>query len=452
MNPSRAVAGALLCGLLAACGATTQAVTPRTPGAMRANAATPLIYLFDAHVPPVAIDEVPIAGGTPVARIRNGLTAAGTAIVDKSGTLYVINFTGAQYQILEYPSGAVSPARTVTTGIGYPTAITVDPKGELYVLNLGGPLVKYDAGSSTPAYATYRGICRPGSAASVAGVTVDPYDTLYVLSSCRNGTFIREYDAGLPRIARTIAMPASQLPIGFTVDKTGTLYVTYFDSQNGFRLGLSEYARGATVPSTSFDFGPTPKQGSGGSGPVIDEVTGRLYTTFGICTQLNSGPWRCAGYIYGFRRGRKKPVVTITAPHLHIFTAPVFDANGNLYTELASPTSPFDSILRFSGSGTRKTRLMRNRQLQLITVWPNANSPALVPYSGVTGTAAAACQSTPMSQSRPRSFLANERNAISVSVLMMPSRAPTCSVTKSLSCSCSFTRAMATRSNGPATE
>lgn len=453
MNPLRAVAAGLLCGSLTACAAASNpALTPRTPAAIKARAATPLIYVFDGHVPPVAIDEVPLAGGQPLARIRNGLTAAGSGIVDKSGTLYVVNFTGIQYQILEYPLGALSPALILTTGIGYPTAIAAGPKGELYVLNLGGPLVKYDPGSSTPAYATYRGTCRAGSNAPAAGVTVDPYDTLYVLESCRNGAFVQEYDGGQPRVARTIAVPAAQQPIGFTADKTGTLYMTYFDSQSNFRLGVSEYARGTTLPSTSFDFGPAPRQGSGGSGPVIDEVTGRLYTTFGICTQIDGRPWRCAGYIYGFRRGLKRPVVTITAPHLHLFTAPHFDEQGNLYTELASPTSPFDSILRFSGSGTRKARLMRNRLLDLITVWPNADSPAAVRYSGVTASAGAACQSTPMSQSSPRSFLANERNAMSVSVLTTPSRAPTCSVTKSLSCSCSFTRAMATRSNGPATE
>ena len=44
----------------------------------------------------------------------------------------------------------------------------------------------------------------------------------------------------------------------------------------------------------------------------------------------------------------------------------------------------------------------------------------------------------PMSQSSPRSFFENERKAISVSVLRIPSSAATCSVTRSLSCSCCF--------------
>src|SRR6185312_1963568 len=132
VNPLRAVAGGLLCCSLAACAATTtQPLAPRVPSAIRANAATPRIYLFDGHVPPIAIDEIPIAGGPPLARIRDGLTAAGSGIVDKSGTLYVVNFTGVQYQILEYPLGALSPALTITTGIGYPTGITAGPNGQL---------------------------------------------------------------------------------------------------------------------------------------------------------------------------------------------------------------------------------------------------------------------------------------------------------------------------------
>lgn len=452
MNVFRAVACTLLCALPAACAAPTpQPMTPRLPGILRTDAVTPLIYLFDGRVPPVAIDELPIAGGRPVAKIRNGLTAPDGAIVDKSGKLYVVNYTGAQFQILEYPSGAVAPAAAITIGIGTPGGMTVGPQDELYVLNQGGPLVRYEAGSTKPAYATYRGVCKPGSP-STFSLTVDPYDTLYALIMCAKSAVIQEYDNGLPRVARTIRMPASELPIGFTADKSGTLFVTYFDTLQRFRLGVAEYARGSTAPMTQFDFGPVPKMGSGGTSPVIDEVTGRLYTTFGICTQVSPHPWHCAGYVYGFRRGSKKPVVTITAPHLRLFSSPVFDTSGRIYVESSGPTSPFDSIWRYSASGADKTRLVRNRLLSLIDVWPDADSPNIGRYSGVTGGFGAACQSTPMSQSSPRSFLANERNAMSVSVLTMPSSAAMCSVTKSLSCSCSFTRAMATRSNGPATE
>lgn len=452
MNALRAVACTLLCALPAACAApTTQPMTPHVPNTVRTNAITPLIYLFDGRIPPAAIDEVPIAGGRPVAQIRNGLTAPGGAIVDKAGKLYVVNYTGAQFQILEYPSGAVAPTATITTGIGTPGGLTVGPKGDLFVLNQGGPLVMYAANSTTAAYATYRGICKPGSPATYS-LTVDPYDTLYALIMCTNNAVIQEYDNGLPRVSRTIQMPASDLPIGFTADKRGTLYVTYFDSLQRFRLGVAEYPRKSTAPSTQFDFGPVPKTGSGGTSPVIDEVTGRLYTTFGICTQMSPRPWHCTGYVYGFRRGLKKPVVTLRAPHLRLFSSPIFDASGNLYVESDGPTSPFDSIWRYSASGTNKTRILRSRLLGLIDVWPNADSPSIAQYSGVTSGFRTACQSTPMSQSRPRSFLANDRNAMSVSVPMMPSSAATCSVTRSLSCSCSFTRAMATRSNGPATE
>ena len=378
MTRAHVASAAMLCSTLAACATAAQSVTPRAPGVQRAKATTPIAYLFDGHVPPVAIDEIPLGGGPPVARIRNGLTGPSSALVDKSGTLYVLNFTGAQYQILEYPSGALSPAQTVTTGIGYPGAIAVSAPGDLYVLNAGGPLVKYAPASSTPAYATYRGICRPASGASVAALTIDAYNTLYALTQCRRGTVIQEYGGGLPQVTRTIHLPAAQMPIGMTADKTGTLYVTYFDTQQRYRLGVSEYARNATMPATSFDFGPTPKQGSGGGAPVIDEVTGRLYTTFGICTQIDSGPWHCAGYIYGFRRGLKRPVLTIAAPRMHLLTPPVFDASGNLYTELASPKSPIDTIWRYSPSGTREALLLKNRALDLITVWPNADSPSVV--------------------------------------------------------------------------
>lgn len=450
MNALRAVACTLLCALPAACAA-PQRITPRVPQTMQKTALTPLIYLFDAHVPPVAIDEVPISGGPPVLRIRDGLSAPGGAIVDKNGTLYVVNYTGTQFQVLEYPPGTLAPAATITVGIGAPGGMTVGPKGELYVLNQAGPLVMYAAGSTTPAYATYHGICRPGGP-STYSLTVDPYDTLYALIMCTKSAVIQEYDDGLPRVARTIRMPESELPIGFTADKTGTLYVTYFDTLQRFRLGVAEYARRSTAPSTQFDFGPVPKRGSGGTSPVVDEATGRLYTTFGICTRISPHPWHCAGYVYGFRHGSKRPVVTLTAPHLRLFSSPAFDPNGSLYVESSGPTSPIDSIWRYSANGTRKTRLLRNRLLSLIDVWPSAGSPSVVRYSGVTADGESACQSTPMSQSSPRSFLANARNAMSVSVLTIPSSAATCSVTKSLSCSCSFTRAMATRSNGPATE
>jgi len=453
MNALRAAVATLLCSLTA-CATATQPATPNAPGALRTHATTPLIYLFDGHVPPTAIDEIPATGGPPIEQIRNGLTSPGAGLVDKNGTLYVINFTGAQYQILEYPPSAVSPAVTITNGIGFPGGgFTVGPMGELYVLNLGGPLVKYDPGSATPSYATYHGICPVGSGPAAEAITVDRFDTLYALLECRKGAIVREYDGGLPRVARTIRLANNQVPVGITADKTGTLYVTYFDTLHRYRMGVAEYARGTTAPATAFDFGPLPKIGSGGSGPVVDEVTGRLYTTFGICTQVSSGhPWHCAGYIYGFRRGSKKPEITIAAPRLHLLGPPRFDSNGNLYAELNSPVSSFDSIWRYSASGKRERRIVRNRSLEFITVWPNADSASLVRSSSVTAAFAAACQSTPMSQSSPRSFLANARNAISVSVFAMPSSAATCSVTKSLSCSCSFTRATATRSNGPATE
>jgi hypothetical protein len=446
----RVVALALLCSALAACGAaTTQSATPNAPGALRASSVSPLFFLFDASIPPVAIDEIPVTGGTPVAQIRNGLTGPAGAIVDANGTLYVANYTGTQFQILEYPFGALSPASAVTIGVGYPGGMTVGPKGELYVFNVGGPLVMYAPGSTTPAYATYNGVCKVAGE-PIAQVAVDPFDTLYAMSVCKKGTVIREYDNGSPLVARTIHLAAP--PIGLTADQNGTLYVTYFDTKRNLRLGISEYRRGTTMPSLAFDFGPTPKHASGGSGPVIDETTGRLYATFGVCIAISSGPWHCEGDIYGFRPGSKKPDVTITAPHLHVMTAPVFDAAGNLYTEFVSPVSPLDSIWRYSASGTRQARLVRNRGLQLITVWPNADSSSVTRDASVPGGFVAACQSTPMSQSSPRSFLANERKAISVSVLTMPLSAAMCSVTKSLSCSCSFTRAMATRSNGPATE
>lgn len=452
MNVLRAVACTLLWALLAACAAsTTQPIMPRAASGVRSAAVTPLIYLFDGHVPPTAIDELPSAGGRPVTQIRNGLTEPASAVVDKTGKLYVVNYTGAQFQILEYPSGAAAPAAAITIGIGTPGGVTVSPKGELYVLNQAGPLVKYAAGSTTPAYTTYRGICKPGSPATYA-LSIDPYDTLYALSMCTKNAVIQEYDNGLPHVSRTIQMPGTELPIGLTADKQGTLYVTYFDTLQSFRLGVAEYARDSTVVSTQFDFGPVPKQASSGTSPVVDEVTGRLYTTYGICTHVAPRPWHCAGYVYGFRRGLKKPVVTLTAPHLRIFSAPVFDASGNLYVESSGPTSPFDSIWRYSATGTGKTRLLRSRLLSLIDIWPDADSPTIVRHSGVTAGFASACQSTPMSQSSPRSFLANERNAMSVSVFTIPSSAATCSVTKSLRCSCSFTRATATRSNGPATE
>jgi hypothetical protein len=449
-----AAAAALLGSLLAACATrSTQPVMPNAPGTLRARATVPLIYLLDGRVPPTAIDEIPVTGGPPIAQIRNGLNAPGGGVVDESGTLYVVNFTGAQYQVLEYPSGTLSPALTVTIGIGFPGGgITVGPKSELYVLNLGGPLVKYDPGSATPSYVTYRGICPQSGGQAASGVTVDGFDTLYVLLECRSDTIVQEYDGGVPRVARTIHLASNAMPIGLTADKRGTLYVTYFDVNQRYRLGVAEYARRKTTPFAAFDFGPQPKMGSGGSGPVVDEVTGRLYTTFGICTQNTGRPWHCAGYIYGFRRGSKRPDVTITAPHLHLLGTPQFDSSGRLYTEVISPLSPLDAIWRYSASGEREARIVRNRALALITVWPNADSGNLVRSSALAVGFAPACQSTPMSQSSPRSFLAKERNAMSVSVLTIPSSAATCSVTKSLSCSCSFTRAMATRSNGPATE
>lgn len=354
------------------------AITPPF-AAQRAVAAATHLYVWNENVPPAELDEYPTTGGRPALRISSprGLLAGRTAI-DGNGTLYIVGGPPYAPSIGEYKAGSTKPFKTIVKGVGAVIGLTSDEKNDLYVLDSGGPLVKYAAGATKPAFATYSGLCA-NAYGGPEELTEDRTGGVYVLSRCgkpgpQAHSNISQF-AGGAKVKRTIKLAPALLPFALTVDANLRLYVAYEDQSANYRLGIAEYDPGSTKPVASFYVGPAPSSGgnAGGGAPVVDDSTGVLYQTYDACT-VSGQKLTCNSSIYVFPRGAKTPSHTFQGPAGTTLGTPVLDADGNLYAQSESPNSLVFTIQRFDkGTGNRAT-VLSSRRILLGFAWPTVGS------------------------------------------------------------------------------
>lgn len=369
----------LLCVTLVGCGLQNAAPSPLTPQDpfRAAVAGTTHLYVWNESVPPAELDEYPTAGGRPALRISSPLGLFSVrSTIDGNGALYMVGGTPYAPNVSVYKPGAAKPFQAIVKGVGQVIGLATDATNDLYVLNGGGPLVKYAPGATEPAFATYSGLCAT-SYGGPAVLAADRAGNVYVGANCGKGTqshaVVAVY-AGGTKPKRTISLDPSLHAIGFTVDKSGRVYVAYADASNKYRLGLAEYDVGTVKPVRSFYFGPSSSADEVNAGvPVVDDATGMLYQTYSTCSETNA-MLQCSSSIALFPRGAIAPSRTLSGPADAVLGTPVLDADGNLYVEVESPRSPLVTIARYAKGTWTRTKVLSNRKLFLAFAWPTVAS------------------------------------------------------------------------------
>ncbi|HTX59249.1 MAG TPA: hypothetical protein VMH02_06175 [Verrucomicrobiae bacterium] len=360
---------ALLCALaLASCSGSVASGVP----AATATASPPeLLFTWHKSGGAYAIEEYAAATGKLVLRIP-GFSKPMGAVVDASGTLYAVVARADGYGVNVYPAGSTQPVRTITEGIGHPSGLKIGPAGALYVANAGGPIAKYAAGAGSPSLSIHPRGC---PAQDAPEFTVDAAGTIDVicgapLSAQRQQ--IVEYDDS-PAIARTIEVPSSRKPLNVTTDPLDRLYLDYV-KLGTVGAGISEYDAGQTSPLRSFVF----SENEGIGELLYDSSTNQLVEAAGICFSFNGGPWTCESAIDFTDRNATKVALQILPPRGWIFGVPRFDAYGDVYVGVGSPTDSLESIREYPPrSATGWRTVLRATGLSLIAVWPAgaASSP-----------------------------------------------------------------------------
>jgi len=352
-------------------------VVPMVPSSVSAPASH--LYVWNASVPPAELDEYPTTGGNPILRIKSprGISAGRTTI-DGNGTLYINGGPPYAPHIDEYEAGSTKPFKTITKGVGSVIGLTTDEKNDLYLLDAGGPLVKYAPGATTPAFATYSGLCTQRSSAGPEVLTADRNGNAYVLASCAGNRQSRgvvlQYD-GRGKVTRTISIRLPRQPYAITVDAAGRLYVAFAEFSGGIRLGVAEYDPGATKPASSFYVGQrlTTSGQINVTPPVVDDSSGTLFVTFTLCSATGITASKCTSAVYLFPHGVTTASKTLRAPAGTIYDAPVLDAAGNLYVEASSKSSVL-TIERFAKDTWNGKTVVSGHKLLLGFAWPTIGS------------------------------------------------------------------------------
>jgi sugar lactone lactonase YvrE len=275
--------------------------------------------------------------------IREGIDIAGALAFDKSGTLFVANYANGG-SITEYAPGKASVLRTIAKGVSYPTALAVDPSGTLYVLNSGngGSITEYASKSTTVLRSIKKGLLGP------VAIAFDSGGTLAVANDGANaggGDSITEYAPEKTVVLRKIPDRTIQSGTRLAFDRSGTLYVSGFDSKS-VQFTVTEYAAGRSSPLRTITAGlDQPGQ------PAFDK-SDDLYVPNGVNTNAT---------VTAYAPGSTSVLRTIAdgvATPLDI----AFDPAGKLYVcnNWTSGTTGTGSISVYPAGGTEPTLRITN--------------------------------------------------------------------------------------------
>jgi hypothetical protein len=160
----------------------------------------------------------PSSGNTPIRTIPSSYPVVS---VDKSGTLYVVNYDTSGVSV--YPPGAsTTPAFQFNAGMSGPFVTTFDSAGNLYVLNYGGENVteyKPPFSSSSAVFKTF------GSSTYIDdpyGLSVDLTGNVYVASYSTDS--VSEFTQAAP-LANVRTLGAGSYTLNVGTDQLGNAYV-----------------------------------------------------------------------------------------------------------------------------------------------------------------------------------------------------------------------------------
>lgn len=243
----------------------------------------------------------------PVRKIANGLARTWSMAVAASGELFVASFYSSV--IYEYAPGSQIIERKITKGVSYPAAVSVDDSGYLYVSNCEHCVAPVPYNTVTiyaPKHATLDNTIQT-SYESSERVAFDNDDNAYVTDAASVDVYSGH---GTKRI-RTISGAGGDI----VLDKSGTLYsaqMKYFYSGGSVLV----YAPKAISPKYSITKGIYDPQA------LATDSAGNLY----VANAAHND-------IVMYAPASAKPAWTITvATGLSWPQSLAFDASGNLYS------------------------------------------------------------------------------------------------------------------------
>jgi hypothetical protein len=203
-------------------GAPTSAVTRTvTQSRVEPNAGTTLIYVcvFTANEC-IWYDR----GSNQVAGTITGLSFPSGVAVDKTGAVYIANFSAQNIPV--YAKGSTTLLRTLDDSGHLPADVTVDTNGVVYVANFidvnaaSGSISVFAPGSTTVS----RVITDPNFG-DVTGVAVDEHHELVACYNNSNGGFCDEFDHARGHGRTVVSNPGSGGMQGVAFDNAGDLAV-----------------------------------------------------------------------------------------------------------------------------------------------------------------------------------------------------------------------------------
>jgi DNA-binding beta-propeller fold protein YncE len=212
-----------------------------SPNTASKNAASAGQYLYVSNYSSNTVAVYKPMSSVLERTISAGLSGPVALVIDKHGTLYVVNQVGGTVTI--YGAGKSKPRLTIS-GLSQPYAITVDLSGNLYVATASA-LFKYGPGKKKPTYSIM-------TTTAAAAIAVDSkHRTLYaafpspsyICNGGGSGGTVTAYNGGSGAVIRTITNGISN-PIVLALGTRGMLYVANRTGGSGLgSIGGYEYGR-----------------------------------------------------------------------------------------------------------------------------------------------------------------------------------------------------------------
>jgi len=214
-----------------------------------------------------ALPGMPAAAVAPQTTLPAAAASMGSAARPdghKKSLLFVSDNEGNKITVYDAASKTKNPKplRTITTGVITPNGITTDKSGNLYVANYSvNTVTVYAPNSSTPKTTITNGLNGPWD------VKVDGFGNVYVANNPLSGTaYIAEYLAGASSPSTTWNVPSQGMEFSgiallnpTTKGETSIYALGYVATTSGGATGtaLSCYPGNGTCSSIGYTFGQT---------------------------------------------------------------------------------------------------------------------------------------------------------------------------------------------------